>query len=198
MNVNERIVNCWLNNCRNMFTICSVNYNPAALANSPAEVDPAAASPEIDDLLAPAKTGKYHSDIDLLAVSLQGTAPVLWNIEVKLRTGGIRVKMNDSKQNGFYHICGQLLDKNRADCLHRIAPACANIENYLVTNRKFLNTRETKTDPDYWTRQFAERGIRILYFEDIIADLQRHAADLALSNDDTLQILRLEQFFSHP
>ena len=57
MDVNEKIVECWLNNCKEMFTMSDVVYD------------------------------KYFSAIDLLAVSLKGETGIeVWDIEVKFKS----------------------------------------------------------------------------------------------------------------
>lgn len=57
MDVNEKIVECWLNNCKEMFTMSDVVYD------------------------------KYFSAIDLLAVSLKGESGIeVWDIEVKFKS----------------------------------------------------------------------------------------------------------------
>ena len=71
MDVNEKIVECWLNNCKEMFTMSDVVYD------------------------------KYFSAIDLLAVSLKGESGIeVWDIEVKFKSR-MTISDTDNRQNGY-------------------------------------------------------------------------------------------------
>ena len=78
MDVNEKIVECWLNNCKEMFTMSDVVYD------------------------------KYFSAIDLLAVGLKGESGIeVWDIEVKFKSK-IIISDTDNRQNGYRYIRQQL------------------------------------------------------------------------------------------
>lgn len=159
MNVNERIVNCWLNNCRDMLTMSNIIYS------------------------------NFNAAIDLLAVDLRGETPLVWDIEVKLRSGGMTIAMNDTNQRGYHHFRDQLLDENRDRCVREIiSPAC-RVQKIFITNRNFLHNQDKSNEA--WEATFAADGITVLYFEDIIAGLREKATYLKTSDDEILQVLRL-------
>ena len=163
MNVNQRIVQSWLNNCKQMLTMHDITYS------------------------------NFNAAIGLLAIDPRPAPPVVWDIEVKLRAGGIRIGMTDDHQRGFHHICRQLLDPERDRRLHQLLPPDCTPVKIFITNRLFLQTRETRDDPAYWSRQFQQRGITLHLLEDIILDLQHHARHQPSSPDTILQTFRLSQ-----
>ncbi|MDY4043442.1 MAG: hypothetical protein SOY65_06490 [Marinifilaceae bacterium] len=160
MNVNERIVNCWLTKCRKMLTTSEIIYN------------------------------NFNAAIDLLAIDLQNEKPLAWDIEVKLRTGGIHIALNNTPQNGYYHFRDQLNNTDRDQHLRNIIFPSIEIEKIFITNRKFLRNKDKNNE--YWESKFkTEENITVLYFEDIITELQKKARQITTSNDEILQILRL-------
>lgn len=113
MDVNEKIVECWLNNCKEMFTMSDVVYD------------------------------KYFSAIDLLAVSLKDVSRIeVWDIEVKFKSK-IIISDTDSRQNGYKHIIQQLVSDDRDKRVHEIiASTNCNIKKVLITTRRFLSQKK--------------------------------------------------------
>ena len=113
MDVNEKIVECWLNNCKEMFTMSDVVYD------------------------------KYFSAIDLLAVSLKDVSRIeVWDIEVKFKSK-IIISDTDYKQNGYKHIIRQLVSDDRDKRVHEIiASTNCNIKKVLITTRHFLSQKK--------------------------------------------------------
>lgn len=113
MDVNEKIVECWLNNCKEMFTMSDVVYD------------------------------KYFSAIDLLAVSLKDVSRIeVWDIEVKFKSK-IIISDTDYKQNGYKHIIWQLVSDDRDKRVHEIiASTNCNIKKVLITTRHFLSQKK--------------------------------------------------------
>ena len=162
MDVNEKIVECWLNNCKEMFTMSDVVYD------------------------------KYFSAIDLLAVSLKRKTGIeVWDIEVKFKSR-IIISDTDNKQNGYRYIHQQLISEDRDRRIREIISSSnCDIKKVLVTTRHFLSQKKAS----YWEGRFKEDGITLYFFDDIIAELQEYARELNKSNDDTLQVLRLLNYF---
>ena len=89
MDVNEKIVECWLNNCKEMFTMSDVVYD------------------------------KYFSAIDLLAVSLKGETGIeVWDIEVKFKSR-IIISDTDNKQMVTGTFTSNLFPRTGIDGLER-------------------------------------------------------------------------------
>ena len=113
MDVNEKIVECWLNNCKEMFTMSDVVYD------------------------------KYFSAIDLLAVSLKGETGIeVWDIEVKFKSR-IIISDTDNKQNGYRYIHQQLISEDRDRRIREIISSSnCDIKKVLVTTRHFLSQKK--------------------------------------------------------
>ncbi|MCI6413018.1 MAG: hypothetical protein MR848_04615 [Butyricimonas virosa] len=113
MDVNEKIVECWLNNCKEMFTMSDVVYD------------------------------KYFSAIDLLAVGLKGESGIeVWDIEVKFKSK-IIISDTDNRQNGYRYIRQQLVSNDRDKRVREIiASSNCEIKKVLITTRHFLSQKK--------------------------------------------------------
>jgi len=113
MDVNEKIVECWLNNCKEMFTMSDVVYD------------------------------RYFSAIDLLAVSLKDESRIeVWDIEVKFKSKMI-ISDSDNRQNGYMHIIQQLVSDDRDKRVREIiASSNCEIKKVLITTRHFLSQKK--------------------------------------------------------
>lgn len=113
MDVNEKIVECWLNNCKEMFTMSDVVYD------------------------------KYFSAIDLLGVSLKDEFRIeVWDIEVKFKSRMI-ISDTDNKQNGYRHILQQLVSDDRDKRVRKIIVSSnCEIKKVLITTRHFLSQKK--------------------------------------------------------
>ena len=104
----------------------------------------------------------------------------------------IIISDTDNKQNGYRYIHQQLISEDRDRRIREIISSSnCDIKKVLVTTRHFLSQKKAS----YWEGRFKEDGITLYFFDDIIAELQEYARELNKSNDDTLQVLRLLNYF---
>jgi hypothetical protein len=133
--------------------------------------------------------GQFHSDIDILAVNIK--VKKIFDVEVKIRTGSTKISSGDNKQSGFQHFIRQLNSIERND---KIVDVIGNnhgftLFKYFVTTYSFLGSVANRAN---WTNKFLDHQIIVLFIEDIVNELEEHANSLALSKDEVIQILRLQ------
>lgn len=131
--------------------------------------------------------GQFHSDIDILAINIK--ANEAWDCEVKVRTGSTMISDNANKQNGFKHFAKTFRDKDRQKIITNLVP-----DTYRVI-RKFITTKslfgKTIENQNKWIKRFTDENIDVIFFDEIIADINRFAVDAKKSTNGVVQTLRL-------
>lgn len=133
---------------------------------------------------------QFHSDIDILAINVK-TKSVL-DFEIKIRTGSTYISNNRNKQNGFYHICNQLLGHDRNNKINEVVGINHGykVRKVLVTTKSFLG--KTNKTREKWIRQFKSNNINVVFIEKVVDILLKKSKFLKITKDEIIQILRLQ------
>ena len=117
MNVNEEIVEKWLNVCKNQFTISNIRFKVVG-----------------------EKGGSNYSDIDILAVDPNG---IYHDYEVKWRSAASLTKgVIDDRLDKIFN---QILRKERADKISEIIGE-SKYHQYFIITRQYFGKTEAKRE----------------------------------------------------
>ena len=136
--------------------------------------------------------GQFHNDIDILAVDLKKV--IIWDCEVKVRTGSTQISKNHNKQNGFYKFVETFNDPERKKAINN----CIGCNGYEIS-KKFITTKslfgKSVQNQSKWVSSFEEEGIDVIFFDEIIRDLSKHAKESKKSTNEIVQVLRLYHIY---
>ncbi|MFC5401493.1 hypothetical protein [Cohnella soli] len=132
---------------------------------------------------------QFHKDIDILAVNVADK--VIWDCEVKIRTGSTKISETTRKRAGFVHIRDQLNNQERDDKIREII---GNDHDYeiskrLITTYSYFGSPKNRAK---WMAKFNAENIEVMFIEDMVHELEETAKGLALSKNEVIQILRLQ------
>jgi hypothetical protein len=161
MDYNEEIVTAWLNIHKKMFTINNIMY------------------------------GNFHSDVDILAISLASNE--VWDCEIKIRTGTTKINNNNTTQNGFNHFINCFNHQERQNKIEELI----NKNNFNFTLKKvFITTKSFLGKTDHWINEFKNNKIEVLFFEDIIQDLNEISKKSKKASNLVIHTFKLINKFS--
>ncbi len=131
--------------------------------------------------------GQYHNDIDILAVNFK--KKIVWDCEVKVRTGSTMISNNDNKQNGFKHFVNTFDDVKRSDKISEY------IDNEYTIIKKFITTKslfgKTENNQKKWFKEFKDKRIDVIYFDEVMKELSDLSIETKKSTDEIIQVLKL-------
>ncbi len=131
--------------------------------------------------------GQYHNDIDILAINLK--QKVIWDCEIKVRTGSTMISDNNNKQNGFNHFLSTFNDAKRSDKIFEY------IDNQYSISKKFITTRslfgKTEENQNKWFKRFKDNNIDVIYFDEVMKELSNFSIKTKKSTDEIIQVLKL-------
>ena len=131
--------------------------------------------------------GQFHNDIDILTIDLKNK--IVWDCEVKIRTGTTKIADTDNKTNGFKKFVSTFNSALRKDKISQYIPSDFVIQRKFITTKSLLGT--SCENQSKWIKKFNDETIDILFVEDIINELNSYANNLNYSDNSIIQTLRL-------
>jgi len=131
--------------------------------------------------------GQYHSDIDILAINV--VKAEIWDCEVKVRTGNTIISDTIKKQNGFQHFVETFKNTDRINIIKSLVPECYNIKSKFITTKSLFGKSEDGLNK--WIDKFKENEIEVIFFDEIIRDINDISINLKKTTNGIIQTLRL-------